>query len=84
LAPTGLARLGDNLFAETRLSGQATVSLPQTGAFGSVLGNTLELSNVDLAEEFVQLIKTQQAFQASARVISSTDDLLTETVNLTR
>jgi flagellar hook protein FlgE len=84
LAPTGLARLGDNLFAETRLSGQATISLPQTGAFGSVLGNTLELSNVDLAEEFVQLIKTQQAFQASARVISTTDDLLTETVNLTR
>ena len=84
LAPTGLARLGDNLFAETRLSGQATISLPQTGALGSVLGNTLELSNVDLAEEFVQLIKTQQAFQASARVISSTDDLLTETVNLTR
>jgi flagellar hook protein FlgE len=49
-----------------------------------VLGNTLELSNVDLAEEFVQLIKTQQAFQASARVISTTDELLTETVNLTR
>jgi flagellar hook protein FlgE len=84
LAPTGLARTGQNLFAETRLSGQPTVSLPQTGALGSVLGNTLELSNVDLAEEFVQLIKTQQAFQASARVISTTDDLLTETVNLTR
>jgi flagellar hook protein FlgE len=84
LAPTGLARLGDNLFAETSLSGQANISLPQTGAFGSVLGNTLELSNVDLAEEFVQLIKTQQAYQASARVISTTDELLTETVNLTR
>ena len=84
LAPTGLARLGNNLFGETRLSGQATISLPETGAFGSVLGNTLELSNVDLAEEFVQLIKTQQAFQASARIISTTDDLLTETVNLTR
>lgn len=84
LAPTGLARMGQNLFAETRLSGQAIISLPETGAFGSVLGNTLELSNVDLAEEFVNLIKTQQAFQASARVISTTDDLLTETVNLTR
>jgi flagellar hook protein FlgE len=84
LAPTGLTRLGQNLFAESRLSGQAIISLPETGAFGSVLGNTLELSNVDLAEEFVQLIKTQQAFQASARVISTTDDLLTETVNLTR
>ena len=84
LAPTGLARLGQNLFAETRLSGQANISLPETGALGSVLGNTLELSNVDLAEEFVQLIKAQQAFTASARVISTTDELLTETVNLTR
>ena len=84
LAPTGLTRLGQNLFAESRLSGQPIISLPESGAFGSVLGNTLELSNVDLAEEFVQLIKTQQAFQASARIISTTDDLLTETVNLTR
>jgi len=84
LSPTGLTRLGQNLFAESRLSGQPVISLPETGAFGSVLGNTLELSNVDLAEQFVQLIKTQQAFQASARIISTTDDLLTETVNLTR
>ncbi len=84
LAPTGLTRLGQNLFGESRLSGQPIISLPETGAFGSVLGNTLELSNVDLAEQFVQLIKTQQAFQASARIISTTDDLLTETVNLTR
>lgn len=84
LSPTGLTRLGQNLFAESRLSGQPIISLPESGAFGSVLGNTLELSNVDLAEEFVQLIKTQQAFQASARIISTTDDLLTETVNLTR
>ncbi len=84
ISPTGLTRLGQNLFAESRLSGQPVISLPESGALGSVLGNTLELSNVDLAEEFVQLIKTQQAFQASARVISTTDDLLTETVNLTR
>ena len=84
LSPTGLTRLGQNLFAESRLSGQPIISLPETGAFGSVLGNSLELSNVDLAEEFVQLIKTQQGFQASARIISTTDDLLTETVNLTR
>ncbi len=84
LSPTGLTRLGQNLFAESRLSGQPIISLPETGAFGSILGSTLELSNVDLAEEFVNLIKTQQAFQASARIISTTDDLLTETVNLTR
>ena len=84
LAPTGLTRVGQNLFAESGLSGQPVISSPQTGAFGSVLGSTLELSNVDLAQEFVTMIKTQQAFQASARIISTTDDLLTETVNLTR
>ncbi|TDJ52399.1 MAG: flagellar hook-basal body complex protein [Nitrospina sp.] len=84
LSPTGLTRLGQNLFGESRLSGQPIISLPETGSFGSVLGSTLELSNVDLAEEFVNLIKTQQAFVASARIISTTDELLTETVNLTR
>lgn len=84
LSPTGLTRMGQNLFAESRLSGQPVISFAESGAMGSVLGNTLELSNVDLADQFVRLIKTQQAFQASARVISTTDDLLTETVNLTR
>lgn len=84
LAPTGLTRVGQNLFAESGLSGQPVIAAPRTGAFGSVLGSTLELSNVDLAQEFVTMIKTQQAFQASARIISTTDDLLTETVNLTR
>ena len=84
LSPTGLTRTGQNLFAESGSSGQPVIGLPQTGGFGSVLGSTLELSNVDLAQEFVTLIQTQQAFQASARVITTTDDLLTETVNLTR
>ncbi|CAI2716891.1 flagellar hook protein FlgE [Nitrospina watsonii] len=84
LAPTGLTRTGQNLFAESGLSGQPVIAAPNTGGFGSVLGSTLELSNVDLAQEFVTMIKTQQAFQASARIITTTDDLLTETVNLTR
>ncbi len=84
LAPTGLIRRGQNHFAESGSSGQPVISLPETGSFGSVLGSTLELSNVDLAAEFVTLIQTQQAFQASARVITTTDSLLTETVNLTR
>ena len=70
--------------SESGSSGQPVIGLPQTGGFGSVLGSTLELSNVDLAQEFVTLIQTQQAFQASARIITTSDDLLTETVNLTR
>ncbi|MFQ5481779.1 MAG: flagellar hook protein FlgE [Nitrospinaceae bacterium] len=84
LAPSGLTRSGNNLFAESGQSGQPIIATANTGGFGSILGQTLELSNVDLAAEFVSLITTQQAFQASARVITTTDDLLTETVNLTR
>ncbi len=84
LSPTGLIRVGQNLFAESGSSGQPVIGLAQTGGLGSISGSTLELSNVDLAQEFVTLIQTQQAFQAAARVITTSDDLLTETVNLTR
>ena len=84
LAPTGLSRKGGNLFAQTGQSGQANIGTAGTGRLGRVLGNSLELSNVDLANEFVKMIQTQQAFQASARVITTTDDLLTEAVNLVR
>ena len=84
LAPTGLTRQGSNLFAESATSGQAVIGTATTGGFGSIIGQSLELSNVDLAEQFVALIQTQQAFQASARMITTTDDLLTEAVNLVR
>tara|TARA_B100000686_G_scaffold341384_1_gene418706 strand:- start:1144 stop:2385 length:1242 start_codon:yes stop_codon:yes gene_type:complete len=84
LAPGGLTRAGQNLWAEASASGQPVIGTAQTGAFGAVLGSSLELSNVDLAQQFVTLIQTQQAFQAAARIINTTDDLLTETVNLVR
>lgn len=84
LAPTGLDRRGDNLFAQTASSGSPIIGTATSGSFGSILGQTLELSNVELATEFVALIKTQQAFRANARVITITDELLSETVDLTR
>ena len=84
LAPTGLTRQGQNLFAESATSGQPVIGTATTGGFGTIIGQSLELSNVDLAEQFVALIQTQQAFQASARMITTTDDLLTEAVNLVR
>lgn len=84
LAPSGLTRQGQNLFAESAASGQPVIGLATTGGFGAIVGQSLELSNVDLAEQFVTLIQTQQAFQASARIITTTDDLLTEAVNLVR
>ena len=84
LAPSGLTRQGQNLFAESSESGQPVLGFARTGGFGAIVGQSLELSNVDLAEQFVTMIQTQQAFQASARIITTTDDLLTEAVNLVR
>ena len=84
LAPSGLTRQGQNLFAESAESGQSILGTARTGGFGAIVGSSLELSNVDLAEQFVTMIQTQQAFQASARIITTTDDLLTEAVNLVR
>ena len=84
LAPSGLTRQGSNLFASSQESGQEVLGLARTGQFGAIVGQSLELSNVDLAEQFITMIQTQQAFQASSRIITTIDDLLTESVNLVR
>ncbi len=83
-SPDGLNAVGSNLFSETQQSGQPIIGQAQSSGFGTIFSNSVELSNVDIAEEFVQLIKQQQAFQANARVISATDELLKEIVNLVR
>ncbi len=80
----GLSRTGKNLLAETNASGQPTTSAPNTGGTGRVLAGSLELSNVDLGEEFIDMISAQRGFQANSRVITTTDDLLQELVNLRR
>jgi flagellar hook protein FlgE len=84
LAPSGLNREGANLFSQSEESGQEVLGLARTGGFGAIVGQSLELSNVDLAEQFITMIQTQQAFQASSRIITTIDDLLTESVNLVR
>jgi len=84
LSPSGLNRAGNNKYTESQESGQPTIGLPNTGGLGKILGESLELSNVDIAQAFVTMIKTQQAYQASARLITTTDDLLSESVNLVR
>ena len=84
LAPSGLTRQGSNLFSQSEESGQEVLGLARTGGFGAIVGQSLELSNVDLAEQFITMIQTQQAFQASSRIITTIDDLLTESVNLVR
>jgi flagellar hook protein FlgE len=84
LDPASLNKLGRNLYAETYDSGQPVIANPQTSGTGRVLANTLELSNVDLAHEFVKLISAQRAFQANSRIITTTDSIMQELVNLVR
>jgi flagellar hook protein FlgE len=84
VAPDGLAKLGRNLYGESFDSGQPVVGMAASSGLGRVLSNTLELSNVDLAEEFVKMISAQRGFQANSRVITTTDELMQELVNLKR
>lgn len=82
--PHGMAKMGKNLYSETFDSGQAIIGAPNSSGRGRVLSNSLELSNVDLAEEFIKLITAQRGFQANSRVITTTDEMLGELVNLKR
>jgi flagellar hook protein FlgE len=80
----GLTKMGNNLYAESLDSGQALIGVAGTGRLGSVAPSSLEMSNVDLAEEFVKMITTQRAFQANSRVITSSDEILQELINIKR
>jgi flagellar hook protein FlgE len=80
----GLNKVGNNLFSETSNSGVANVGDAGTGGRGTLAPGSLEGSNVDLADEFTKLIVAQRGFQANARVITTSDEVLTETVNLKR
>ena len=80
----GLKRQGDNLFIETESSGQAVIGVAESTVQGSIHSGAIEMSNVDLAQEFTNMIVTQRGFQANARSITTSDELLTEVVNLKR
>ncbi|MCD6273389.1 MAG: flagellar hook protein FlgE, partial [Deltaproteobacteria bacterium] len=70
---SGLAKMGNNLYSASVNSGQATTGVPGTSSLGSVSPSSLEMSNVDLSDEFVQMITTQRAFQANSKVITTSD-----------
>ncbi|MEE3257926.1 MAG: flagellar hook-basal body complex protein [Candidatus Latescibacterota bacterium] len=80
----GLKRQGANMFTQTESSGQALIGAAETTVQGSIRSGTIEMSNVDLAQEFTNMIVTQRGFQANARTITTSDELLTEVVNLKR
>jgi flagellar hook protein FlgE len=80
----GLERVGNGLFQATAASGGAILNTPGVDGMGSLQAGTLEMSNVDLAQEFTNLILSQRGFQANARTITTSDELLQELVNLKR
>lgn len=82
--PAGLEKIGANLFQNTPNSGTPKYGAPSTGSFGSVTPGALEMSNVDLAAQFTDMITTQRGFQANSRVITTSDEILQELVNLKR
>jgi len=84
VSPYGLTKMGRSLYAESANSGQPTVGSPNTGGRGRIASNSLEMSNVDMASEFVKMITTQRAYQANAKVITTSDELLSELMTIKR
>ena len=82
--PAGLLRAPGTLFEESSNSGVAQIGQAGTGGRGSIKPSTLEMSNVDLSQEFTEMIVTQRGFQANSRIITTSDEMLQEIVNLRR
>ncbi|SOE01165.1 flagellar hook protein FlgE [Blastococcus haudaquaticus] len=82
--PGGLEKAGSSTFRVGDNSGAAAVGLAGVGGRGLLVSGALEMSNVDLAEEFTGLIVAQRGFQANSRVITSSDEILQDLVNLKR
>lgn len=83
--PAGLQKVGDNLFIPTTNSGDFKKGLKAgSEGVGTLNPGTLEMSNVDLSKEFTDMIVTQRGFQANSRIITTSDEMLQELVNLKR
>jgi len=80
----GLTPVGNNLYSATVDSGLPVIGAPKTGGRGSISSMSLEMSNVDLATEFVNMITTQRAYQANAKVITTSNEVLQELINMKR
>jgi len=83
--PQALVREGDNLYSGAQVAGIVVENgVPGEGGLGKLKQGALELSNVDLTEQFAELISTQRAFQAGSRIITTADTILQEVINLKR
>lgn len=82
--PGGLEKVGGNLYLNTNNAGFVGTGAPGENGTGDVISNALEMSNVDLSEEFTEMITAQRSFQANTRIITTSDEILQELVNLKR
>lgn len=82
--PAGLEKTGNNLYRVTPNSGEPMIGNPGTGGRGALNPGALEMSNVDLSREFTNMITTQRGFQANSRIITTSDEMLQEVVNMKR
>jgi len=82
--PWGLKKLGDNLFGETLSSGEVVRNIPGAAGLGEIISSSLEMSNTDIATEFINLISAQRAYQACAKIVTTADQMLAELMNIKR
>ncbi len=82
--PAGLMKMGNTAFVESNNSGLKQIGQAGTAGFGSIASSSLEMSNVDLSLEFTEMIVTQRGLQANSRIITTSDEVLQEVVNLKR
>ena len=82
--PMGLEKVGETSFLESANSGAVQLGVAGEGQLGTITGGALDMSNVDLAAEFTNLILAQRGFQANSRVITTSDQVLEDLVNIKR
>jgi flagellar hook protein FlgE len=82
--PESLFKVGQNRFRESKLSGQPTMGAPESGGRGRISSKAIEASTTDVANEFINLMQAQRNFQANSKVVSTSDELLQEIINLKR
>lgn len=78
----GLARDGGSMWSATAASGAAQTGTPSVGGFGQTLSGNLEMSNVDMATEFTNMITAERTYQANSKVITTADNMLSTLVNM--
>ncbi|CRH73799.1 Flagellar hook protein flgE [Chlamydia trachomatis] len=78
-----MTKTGGNTFQESINSGTANINIAGEGR-GVIASGSLEMSNVDLSEEFTEMIVAQRGFQSNSRIITTSDEILQELVNLKR